>query len=73
MPTLIDLLGDDFSKNEEFKEEPLKLFNNDNSQIHDYIRRSVTQCVNTLSKLNIIDTEHSIQLENQKIKLINKR
>ena len=53
LPTLIELLGDDFSKNEAFKEEPLELFNNDNSQIHDYINGSVTQCVKTLSNLNI--------------------
>lgn len=73
LPTLVELLGDDFSSNEEFKQEPLELFNNDNSQIHDYISRSVTQCIDTLTNLNIIDTLNSIHPENPKIKLINKR
>lgn len=73
LPTLVELLGDDFSSNEEFKQEPLELFNNDNSQIHDYISRSVTQCINTLTNLNIIDTVHFIHLENPEIKLIIKR
>ena len=53
LPTLIDLLGNDFSNNKELNYEPLELFNNDNSQIHDYINKSVTQCIDTLASLKI--------------------
>lgn len=53
LPTLIDLLGNDFLNNEILKDEPLELFNNDNSQIHDFINSSVTQCIHTLSDLKI--------------------
>ena len=53
LPALIDLLGNDFSNNEEIQAEPLALFNNDNSEIHDFINKSVTQCIHTLSNLGI--------------------
>lgn len=54
LPALIDLLGNDFSHNEGIQDEPLELFNNDNREIHDFINRSVTQCVHTLNDLGLI-------------------
>ena len=53
LPALIDLLGNDFLNNEEIQVEPLALFNNDNSEIYDFIHKSVTQCIHTLSNLGI--------------------
>ncbi len=53
LPALIDLLSNDFSNNEGIKDEPLALFNNDNSEIHDFVNKSVTQSIHTLSNLGI--------------------
>lgn len=53
LPALINLLGNDFLNNEETKKEPLALFRNDNSEIHDFINNSVTQCIHTLTNLGI--------------------
>jgi len=53
LPALIDLLGNDFRNNEVIKYEPLSLFSNDNSEIHNFINKSVTQCIHTLSNLGI--------------------
>lgn len=53
LPALIDLLGNDFRNNEVIKHEPLALFNNDNSEIHNFIIKSVNLCIHTLSNLGI--------------------
>lgn len=51
LPTLLDLLSRDFLNNEYLMSEQLELFENDNSEIIDYINRSVIQSINFLSKV----------------------
>jgi hypothetical protein len=51
LPPLLDLLSSDFSINEDLMNEQLELFKNDNSEIIDYINRSVSQSINFLTKV----------------------
>ncbi|WP_430787266.1 hypothetical protein VBD025_16000 [Virgibacillus flavescens] len=49
LPTLVDLLRKDFITDEDLINEPLELFENDNSEIIDYIDSAVSQSINFIN------------------------
>jgi hypothetical protein len=53
LPTLLELLCNDFVDNKHLMSEPLELFDNDNSEIFGYIDRSVSKSINFLTSVQV--------------------